>query len=520
MRAAALAAVLCACAAPARLPEPPREPGPERSAPPLPEGSYGDEREAPLTAIEARALEAVRARLAASGSAPRVSPALTRAARALALSQSAGEPLDRPHIRAALALGLSHDPAPAARAVVRPPDEAAEAIAALAPHEPATHLGLGAAERRGLVYLVLLSVERRATLGPFPPAVGVGAEATLSGRLGPGLVQPRVFVERPSGRVEEVDATGASAFRARVAFPSAGRHVLEVVATGAAGPTVVALLSVACGSAASEPPQQPADLGPEPTDAAEAEARVLDAINATRRRHGLPPVSAAPDLAAVARRHSAEMLARGTVAHVLSATGDAGSRLLRAHVPYRRAYENVAREQTALAAHRTAEESPAHLANLLAPGARQAGVGIARGALPTGGPVVYLTEILIEPPDDGQDSPLTPAARVKEILWRERDRTGAPPLTSDARLDDLARDAAIAMRDRGEPDGGDLPGRALALGRHLAAADVFVASAPSEAERSANVRDARFRRVGVGVAAGDSPRFGAQRLFIAVVYTD
>jgi hypothetical protein len=50
--------------------------------------------------------------------------------------------------------------------------------------------------------------------------------------------------------------------------------------------------------------------------------------------------------------------------------------------------------------------------------------------------------------------------------------------------------------------------------------DVFVASGPEEAARSANVRNARFRRVGVGVALGDSARFGAGRLWIAVVYTD
>ncbi|HUL57871.1 MAG TPA: CAP domain-containing protein [Anaeromyxobacteraceae bacterium] len=519
VRAAALAAALCGCAATA----PPlvtARVAPEPVAPlPDPAGAYGVEGEAQPTALEARALDAVRAR-AAGGAMPRVSPALTRAARALALGQSEGEPLDHARIREALARGLSYDPAPAARAVARPPGEVIEAIAALAPREPATHLGVGAIERDGLAYLVLLSVERRATLSPFPPAVAAGAQATLSGRLAPGLLQPRVFVGRPSGDVEEVDATGGSGFRARVTFPSAGRHVVEVVASGAAGPTVVAILTVTCGSGAGASPPPPADPGADPADAAAAEVRVIDAINATRRRHGRPPVAPAPEVAEVARRHSAEMLARGTVAHVLPGTGDAAGRLLRAHVAYRRAFENVARAQTALAAHLTAEESPAHLANLLAPGARSAGVGIARGVLSTGAPVVYLTEILIEPPDDGRDSPLTPDARVKEILWRERERAGAPPLTVDPRLDGLARDAALAMRDRGEPDAGDLPARALRLGRGLAAADVFVASAPAEAERSANVRDARFRRVGVGVAAGDSARFGAQRLFIAVVYTD
>ena len=66
---------------------------------------------------------------------------------------------------------------------------------------------------------------------------------------------------------------------------------------------------------------------------------------------------------------------------------------------FRSARENVARGDGALDAHRATVESPAHLANLLAPGVKLMGLGIARGALPGGQPVVYLTEILVEPLD-------------------------------------------------------------------------------------------------------------------------
>jgi hypothetical protein len=148
------------------------------------------------------------------------------------------------------------------------------------------------------------------------------------------------------------------------------------------------------------------------------------------------------------------------------------------------------------------------------------GLGIARGRLPSGDAIVYLTEILVEPPDDGAESPLTPEARVKEALWRERARLGRPPLTSDVSLDGLAREAAEAMRARDATEPGDADRRALGLGRSLAAVDVFVASAPDEAIRSANLRDRRFTRVGVGATTGDSRRFGAGRLFVVVVYTD
>jgi hypothetical protein len=85
----------------------------------------------------------------------------------------------------------------------------------------------------------------------------------------------------------------------------------------------------------------------------------------------------------------------------------------------------------------------------------------------------------------------------------------------------LAGEAARDMARAGEPGaGGALGDRALSLGRRLSAADAFVASAPGEAIQSRNVRDASLRRVGVGVVVGDSARYGAGRLWIAVVYTD
>jgi uncharacterized protein YkwD len=93
------------------------------------------------------------------------------------------------------------------------------------------------------------------------------------------------------------------------------------------------------------------------------------------------------------------MLAAGTVAHRIDGGGDVAARVAAAGLTYRSARENVGRGDGAMDAHRAMVESPAHLANLLAPGARVVGLGIARGRLPGGHPVVYLTEILVEPRD-------------------------------------------------------------------------------------------------------------------------
>jgi uncharacterized protein YkwD len=222
----------------------------------------------------------------------------------------------------------------------------------------------------------------------------------------------------------------------------------------------------------------------------------------------------------VAREHSEAMLARDELAHRLPGAPDLEERLRRARIAYRRVYENVATARTALEAHQAAEASPAHRGNVLARGATAVGVGVARGRRPTGDPVVYLTEVFVEAPDDGRATRLTPAERVRRALWAERARVGAPPLTADARLDAIAEDAARAMRAADQPGEGDALARALATGRGLAAVDVYVASGPEDATRSRNLPDPRFRRVGVGVATGDSARFGAGRTWIAVVYTD
>jgi uncharacterized protein YkwD len=521
-------AALCACAAPGRRSADARgaaAPCPAAAAPDAPDapgaGWYGDDPDVALDGIELEAARLVQARLA-RGATARISGALVAAARALARGAAEGvpEPIGPTARRAALVAARAHDPAPAAFLVVTSADRAPEALAEVAATAAAatgaTHLGVGAAERDGSTLLVLLAADRKVRLDRFPSSVPPGGRATLSGTLRRGLRHPRVLATLPSGDVRELDVSGGGAFRAEVPFPLAGAYVVEVVAEGRGGPEIAALLAVSAGAAPTARVRAPRA---EPARA-DAEAEVFRAVNALRASRELPPVAAAPDLTAVARRHSEAMREAGRIAHVLPGAGDLTERLRGAGIAFRRAYENVASAAGALAAYALTEESPAHRANLLQPRVTRVGIGVASGPAPSGGEAVFLTVILVEPPDAGADSPLRPATRVRQALWRERERAGAAPLTSDPALDALAAATAEDLRSRDTTDPGDLDARALALPRTLAAVDVFVASAPDDAVRSANVRDGRFRRVGVGVATGDSRRFGAGRLFIAVVYTD
>jgi len=491
--------------------------GPAAAAPPGPsDARYGPEPAVRPTPVEAAA-EAYLPE--GPGPRPRLSGALVLAARALARRAAAGaaNPLDGTALRDALAEGLSYDPAPAAFLARASRARLRQALSGVAIPPGTTHLGVGAVETGAEVVAVVLAAQRRLRLAPFPRAVGVGEVAVLGGDLLAGLRAPRAYVSLPSGAVHEVEGCGLG-FRCPVRFAEPGRYLVEVVAEGEAGPSVAALLVVAAGGAPIAAPP----AAPEPPEAAgpgQAEAQVAAALSALRARYLLPPLTLSPELSEVARRHSAAMLAAGRVAHLVPGSPVAAERLAAASIPFRRVFENVAAAATPLAAHEAAAESPAHRKNMLEPGALRLGIGLARDRLPTGESRVYLTEILVEPADR-DEGPLTLDARVREALWQERARLGLPPLTADEALDELARDAAAELLRRDARELPDLAERALGLRRGLAAADAFVATSPHEATRSQNLKDRRFRRVGVAVVEGASPRYGAGRLFIAVVYTD
>jgi len=508
---AALLLLAAGCAAAA----PPPPSAPEPAAPARP-AVYGPEPRHRATPLEAEALAAVRARV--PGLVP--SAALALAAREIASRAAAGAPeaLSRPAVRSALARALSFDPDPSAFSAAGRPERIAAELAAAVPPGEFTHAGVGIAERGGTVQAVLLGSRRLARLEPFPRDVRPGTTAELRGALA-GLSRPRVFATGPGGRAREISVSGERPFAASISFDRPGRWLVEVLGRGPQGPRVAALLVVSAGGAPLEEPPRPRRA--EPRDAGEAEARILEAVNALRARHDLAPLEGSDRLRDAARRHSADMLAAGVLAHALPGSGDVVQRLRRDRIPFRAVRENLALGPSPLAAHDTLEESPAHLANLLDPDVTRIGVGIARGRLAAGGePIVYLTEILVQPVDDSSDSRLRPEARVKEALWRERERLRLAPLLADPSLDELAARAARAMLRAGEPEPGTWADDALALGRQVAAVDTFVVAAPGDAARSKNLADPRHHRVGVGVAIGDSPRYGSGLLWIAVIYTD
>lgn len=109
------------------------------------------------------------------------------------------------------------------------------------------------------------------------------------------------------------------------------------------------------------------------------EARMLDLLNEERARAGSPPLAPDPELTEVARRHSADMFARGYFAHISPDGHDPFDRIAAAGIAYRAAGENLALAPTLSVAHAGLMNSPTHRDNILRPEFGRVGIGIVDG---------------------------------------------------------------------------------------------------------------------------------------------
>ena len=109
------------------------------------------------------------------------------------------------------------------------------------------------------------------------------------------------------------------------------------------------------------------------------EAEMLDLVNRERAAEGLDPLVADPELAVVARAHSADMFARGYFSHYTPEQASPFDRMRAADVRFRTAGENLALAPTLQIAHRGLMNSPGHRANILRPEFGRLGIGILDG---------------------------------------------------------------------------------------------------------------------------------------------
>jgi uncharacterized protein YkwD len=111
------------------------------------------------------------------------------------------------------------------------------------------------------------------------------------------------------------------------------------------------------------------------------EQQMLDLVNQERQAAGLNPLAPDPELTEVARRHSADMFARGYFAHDTPEGLTPFDRMRQANVRFLIAGENLALGPTIPVAHTGLMNSPGHRANILRPQFGRVGIGVMDGGM-------------------------------------------------------------------------------------------------------------------------------------------
>ena len=126
------------------------------------------------------------------------------------------------------------------------------------------------------------------------------------------------------------------------------------------------------------------------------EAKILELTNAVRKEKKLRPLKINPLLTEVARKHSGNMARQGKMSHVLDGKGTR-DRLKDARYAYLAWAENILvyRDFSGVAAKgfQMWMDSPLHRANILMPGLREIGIGMARNSKGQ----VYFTQVFGTP---------------------------------------------------------------------------------------------------------------------------
>lgn len=268
-----------------------------------------------------------------------------------------------------------------------------------------THIGIAVKSKLlpPMHYVVIILSRRPVLLEPFPRQVLPGKEYHLKGTVFKAVTNPRLLIAKPSGTISKIflNLKPDGSFRQRIPFEEGGGdYTIELQADGPQGPEIDALFEVKSLAEVSRSKENAPyivipDLPPVQTEA-EAEARVFSLVNSARQSANKVQLVRKGELDKIARDYAKKMVRKGFVGHVDPDGEDVGDRIKNAGLKYKYVAENVAVNETVIAAHKNLIRSPAHAQMILDNRFSQVGVGVVfrdSGERRT----VYVVEIFFEP---------------------------------------------------------------------------------------------------------------------------
>ncbi len=389
---------------------------------------------------------------------------------------------------------------------------------------PASHLGMSIApSEEDNPWGILLVARRLVHIDPFPANLEANDELSVNARLGRGTSRPQAWLGLEGGPVEELPLTTTEkGFRVRSEPLPAGRHTLQILVEAGMGPEVALIAPIQVG-----PPLTSQCNTRDFEITGDETAAIHQAITDHRRRLGLAFAKRDSTLDLLATERAKRIASIGRPVHRPGPKDDVATMLSDRGYPYAWAAENLAAGPSAASAFTGLLDSPAHRRLIEHERARRVGVAVNKKNQRT-----WVAVIIADPMDARPAVSTAGAARVvaARLLHRAQDALnetrrlqGRPAATRDPALDSVALELAEHLASIDRPDDPEARARARRLALEAdtfaitASAEVVVAGRPEDLVQAPAAVRGDCDRLGLGVAAAKSERFGGERLWLTAV---
>jgi uncharacterized protein YkwD len=373
--------------------------------------------------------------------------------------------------------------------------------------------GAGGVTTAAKTKVILLLHDTALELEPVPRKLAAGGEAALKGKA-TGLTNVKVLSCDAVGKLVTTDVQGDAIDAPLRCGEKPGLLVVEVRGDKNGSPTSAARFAIACGV---EPPASVKVPLP-PTDAVDvprAEAQLFENMNSVRAQAGAPQLTRDEGIDKVARAAAENF--RNEAGGPSGAQFDIVARLKQVDVSSLLVLQVPVAAPTVDEAQALVTASPINRANVLNREATHAGVGIAMGKDPNGGPLVYVSEILVRE----QPKVDTEAVRgkLRDAITRKRADARAGAIASDATLEATAQKYAdeLAATKGSLPDARS---NAIVAPLYKVFRTVNLLSGaksdPMEFAEEPGVT-AAAKVFGVGVAQGANPVLGKNAVYVVIM---